>query len=130
VQATIAVDGRRFFKGSVSCVLVGNVAKVLGGIEAFEGARPDDGLLELGVVTAKNPIQWTRTLTRVALGRTEKSPFVEATRGKSFTISFDKRFPYELDGGPRPACKKLRIKVHPASIKICVPEKRTDQSSS
>jgi len=130
VKATIEVDGRRFFKGSVSCVLVGNVAKVLGGIEAFEGARPDDGLLELGVVTAKNPIQWTRTLTRVALGRTEKSPFVEATRGKSFTISFDKRFPYELDGGPRPACKKLRIKVHPASIKICVPEKRTDQSSS
>jgi diacylglycerol kinase family enzyme len=130
VKAIINVDGRRFFKGGVSCVLVGNVAKVFGGIEAFEGARPDDGLLELGVVTAKNPMQWTRTLTRVAMGNTEKSPFIETTRGKTFTISFDKRFPYELDGGPRPACKKLRIKVHPASIQICVAAKGTSQASS
>jgi diacylglycerol kinase (ATP) len=31
-RATIEVDGKRFYKGRVSCVLVGNVAKVLGGI--------------------------------------------------------------------------------------------------
>lgn len=123
VNATVEVDGQRFFKGSVSCVLLGNVSEVLGGIEAFEGARPDDGLLELGVVTAKNPLQWTRTLTRVALGKAEKSPFVETTQGKAFTISFNKRLAYELDGGPRPACKKLRVKVHPSSITICVPAK-------
>jgi hypothetical protein len=57
-KATIAADGRRFFEGRISCVLVGNVGKVLGGVEAFTGARPDDGLLELGVVTAKNPVEW------------------------------------------------------------------------
>jgi YegS/Rv2252/BmrU family lipid kinase len=121
VEAVVTVDGRSFFKGSISCVLVGNVSKVVGGIEAFSGAQPDDGLLDLGVVTAKNPLQWTRTLGRVALGKTEKSPFVETTRGKRFTIRFNRRFPYELDGGARPASKKLRIKVHPSSITICVP---------
>jgi diacylglycerol kinase (ATP) len=57
VKAAIEVDGRRFFKGQVSCVLVRNVGKVLGGVEAFHGAQPDDGLLELGVVTARNPAQ-------------------------------------------------------------------------
>ena len=36
-------------------MLAGNVGQILGGIEAFPEARPDDGLLELGVVTAKNP---------------------------------------------------------------------------
>ena len=51
VRAKIEVDGRRFFKGRISCVLVGNVAKVLGGIEIFSGAQPDDGLLELGSIT-------------------------------------------------------------------------------
>jgi diacylglycerol kinase (ATP) len=121
VKATITVDGRAFFKGRISCVLVANVGKVVGGIEAFSAARPDDGLLDLGVVTAKNPIQWTRTLGRMALGETQKSPFVETTRGKTFTIRFDRRFPYELDGGARPASKRLRIKVHPSSIRICVP---------
>src|ERR1022692_5028482 len=122
-KATITVDGKRFFQGKISCVLVGNVGKVLGGVEAFSGARPDDGLLELGVVTAKNPVEWARTLGRVALGKSEKSPFVEVTRGKKFRIRFDRQFPYELDGGARPAVRKLRIKVHPSSIRICVPQR-------
>ena len=29
--------------------------------------------------------------------------------------------PYELDGGARGTVKKLRIKVHPGSIKLCLP---------
>jgi diacylglycerol kinase family enzyme len=92
-------------------------------VEAFSAAEPDDGLLDLGVVTAKNPAEWARTLGRVALGMAEKSPFVEVTRGKRFRIRFGRRFPYELDGGARPAVRKVRIKVHPASIRICVPAK-------
>ena len=126
VKAFIEVDGRRFFTGRVSCVLVGNVGKVLGGVEAFHGARPDDGLLELGVVTARNPAQWARTLGRVALGDAEKSPFVQVTRGRRFRIRFDRRFPYELDGGARPAVRKLRIKAHPSSVRICVPASPQD----
>jgi len=122
VKATIEVDGARFFKGQISCVLVGNVGKVLGGVEAFSGAQADDGLLELGVVTAKNPAEWARTLARLALSNPEKSPFVEVTRGKKARIRFDRQLPYELDGGLRPAVKKMRIQVHPSSIKVCVPQ--------
>ena len=126
VKATIEVDGRRFFEGRISCVLAGNVSKLLGGVEAFSGAQPDDGLLELGVVTAKNPVEWARTLGRVALGEAEISPFVEVTRGRRFRLRFGRRFPYELDGGARPAVKKVRIKVHPSSIKICIPANAAD----
>lgn len=130
VRATVEVDGRRFFKGNLSCVLVGNVAKILGGIEVFRGSSPDDGLLELGVVTAKNPIQWTRTLGQVVAGRGENSRFVEVARGKRFRIRFDRRFPVELDGGSRPASKKLKIKVHPSSIKICVPAEAAESETT
>jgi YegS/Rv2252/BmrU family lipid kinase len=122
VKATVKVDGQRFFTGRVSCVLVGNVGKILGGISAFSGARPDDGLLELGVVTARNPVEWARTLGRVALGRTENSPFVEVTRGKRIKIKFSRALPYELDGGARGAATELKVKVAPASITICVPD--------
>jgi diacylglycerol kinase (ATP) len=128
VKAKISVEGRRFFKGAVSCVLVGNVGKVVGGIEAFSGASPDDGVLDLGVVTAKNAAQWTRTLGRVALGKTDDSPFVETTAGTSFVIRFSRRLPYELDGGARPPAKKLKIKVHPSSIRICVPQENASPS--
>lgn len=121
--AVIEVDGRRFFQGPVSCVLVGNVSKVLGGIVAFPGAKPDDGLLELGLVTARNPAEWARALGRVVRGRAGESPFVEVTQGKKFRIRFDRRFRYELDGGARTTVKKLRVKTHPGAITICVPAK-------
>jgi diacylglycerol kinase (ATP) len=121
VRAVVKVDGQRFFKGQVSCVLAGNVGRVLGGVEVFPDARPDDGLLQLGVVTAANPADWMRTLGRVATGAAERSPFVEMTAGTSFRIRFDRKIPYELDGGARPAVKDLRIKVYPRSVTICVP---------
>jgi len=121
VKAVVKVDGRRFFKGRASCVLAGNVGRVLGGVEVFPDAQPDDGRLQLGVVTAANPADWMRTLGRVAAGSAERSPFVEMTTGTSFRIRFDRKLPYELDGGARPAVKDLRIKVHPRSVTICVP---------
>ena len=128
VKAVIKVDGKRFFRGPVSCVLAGNVGKILGGVEAFHGAQPDDGLLELGVVTAGNAVQWARTLGRVILGEAERSPFVHVTRGRQFRVKFDRQLPYELDGGARPAARKLRIKVHPSSVRICVPADLADRS--
>ncbi len=121
VKATVEVDGTPFFKGKVSCVLTANVGKILGGIEAFPEARPDDGRLEIGVVTARNPVQWARTFARLARGQAAVSPFVKVTQGKKFTIRFGQKVRYELDGGARPASKKLRIKVHPASVTVCVP---------
>jgi diacylglycerol kinase (ATP) len=121
VKATVVVDGERFVKAQVSCVLAGNVRQILGGIDAFPDARPDDGLLELGVVTAKNPVEWARTLGRVALGTAADSPFVALTRGKRAEIRFSKQVPYELDGGDRPPARKLCVEVHPAAVRICVP---------
>jgi len=121
VKATVEVDGKRFFTGKVSCVLAANVGKILGGIEAFPGAQPDDGRLELGVVTARNPVQWARTFGRLTLGHPDESPFVKATQGKKFRIRFRQKVRYELDGGARPASRKLRIEVCPGSVTVCVP---------
>jgi diacylglycerol kinase (ATP) len=120
-KAKIKVDGERFHSGEVSCVLVGNVGKILGGIEVFPGARTDDGQLELGVVTASNPVQWARVFSRLAAGSGAKSPFVQVTGGKRFNVTFDRPFRYEIDGGARPPATKLRIRVHPASVTVCVP---------
>jgi diacylglycerol kinase (ATP) len=126
VKATVEVDGTLFYKGKVSCVLAANVGKILGGVEAFAEARPDDGRLELGVVTAANPVQWARTFARLARGQAAVSPFVKVTQGKKFRIRFGQKVRYELDGGARPASKKLRIKVRPGSVTVCVPSGRRE----
>jgi diacylglycerol kinase (ATP) len=129
VRATIEVDGERFFSGKISCVLAANVGKILGGVEAFPQAQPDDGRLELGVVTARNPVQWARTFGRLVLGHPERSPFAEVTRGTEFKIRFDQKVRFELDGGTRPASKKLRIKVCRSSVTVCVPPGSADEHS-
>jgi len=122
VKATVKVDGKRFFDGKIACVLAANVGEILGGVKAFPRAQPDDGRLEFGVVTAGTPVQWARAFSRIALGHPERSPFARVTRGKKLTIRFDRKTRFELDGGARPASRKLRIKVHPGSVTVCVPE--------
>ena len=80
-RARIDVDGARWYKGKASCILLGNVGALFGGIDAFEDARPDDGVLELGIVTADGIVEWSRTIARATAGTPHKSPFVQVDQG-------------------------------------------------
>ena len=122
VRAKIKVDGERWYDGPAGCVLLGNIGTVMGGIAAFDDARPDDGWLDVGVATADGPLQWARTVGQMATGRTERSPFVEMTRGRRVTIKLAGPVTYELDGGDRKPAAKLKARIVPAAITIRVPE--------
>jgi diacylglycerol kinase (ATP) len=120
-EAKIRVDGATWFDDRTSAILVGNVGSLFGGIEAFDDAKPDDGMLELGVVTAESPLEWARTIARTAVGTTAKSPFVQMTRAKKIEVKLSKKVLYELDGGDREKVKSLEIEVEPGAIDVCVP---------
>ena len=62
------VDGNLWFSGDLSCLLVGNVGTLFGGMTVFQDARPDDGRLDVGVVTATGVSAWLRAL-RAPRGR-------------------------------------------------------------
>jgi len=117
----IKVDGATWYDGKASCVLLGNVSELFSGIEAFEDASPDDGMLELGVVSADGLVDWARTIARTAVGNATSSPLVQATKAKKAKITFDRKVLYELDGGHRSKVKKLRIEIDPGAITVCVP---------
>ena len=120
-KARIRIDGVDWFEDLTSCVLVGNVGTLTGGVRAFETAEPDDGWLDVGVVTAKGAVQWARTFGRAVVGTAERSPFVRTTRAKAVDVRFDHPVPYELDGGDRGPVKRLEITVEPGAIEVCVP---------
>jgi diacylglycerol kinase (ATP) len=121
VQTKIRVDERKWFEGPTTCVLFGNVGTITGGIRAFDDARPDDGYLDVGVVTADGALQWARTLGRAAAGRSEISPFVEMTQGRVIDVRFAEPITYELDGGKRGTSKNLQATIVPAALTFCVP---------
>jgi diacylglycerol kinase (ATP) len=123
-KAKIDVDGVRWYKGAASCILVGNVGRLFGGIDVFEDARPDDGRLEVGVVNADGITDWMRTLARTAVGQAERSPLVQATSATKVKVKLDRKVLYEVDGGDREKVKSFTIKVQPAAITICLPKEK------
>ena len=120
-RAHIKVDGEAWYTGDATCILVGNVGELFAGIEVFPGADPDDGLLELGVVTAEGPFQWTRTIARTVVGTASQSPFVRVTRARSIKVKLNRKVVYELDGSDRKKVRRFSVNVEPSAVSVCVP---------
>jgi diacylglycerol kinase (ATP) len=119
--AKIRIDGTPWYEGPASCILVGNVGELFGGIEVFADARPDDGVLDVGVLTSEGPVQLVRAAARTAVGSAEKSPFVRVTQGRKVRVKLDRKVRYELDGGDRKKVKSFKVDVEPGAITVCVP---------
>ena len=120
-KARVEVNGDLWYKGDASCLLIGNVGALFGGVEAFESARPDDGELEVGITHAESLGQWARTIARTAVGSAGESPFVQVTKAKRIDVEFNRKVLYELDGGERDEVKRLKVKVEPEAIVLRVP---------
>jgi diacylglycerol kinase family enzyme len=120
-RATIEVDGVGWYKGKASCILLGNVGELFGGVDAFEDARPDDGKLDLGVVTAEGLLDWGRLIARAAVGTASKSPFAQTTKARSVRVKLNRKVLYELDGGDRTKVKSFKVKIEAGAISVCVP---------
>jgi len=120
-KARIEVNGDLWYKGDASCLLVGNVGALFGGLEAFDSASPEDGQLELGVTRAESVGEWARTVARTAIGSAADSPFVQATKAERIDVELGRKVLYELDGGERKEVKRLKVKVKPAALTVMVP---------
>jgi diacylglycerol kinase (ATP) len=121
-DARIEVNGELWYEDQASCVLLGNVGSLFAGVEVFDNAHPDDGMLELGVTNAEGIGEWARTFARTALGSATKSPFVQATKAKKVDVKLSRKVRYELDGGGRTTAKRLKIRVEPGAIRVRVPD--------
>jgi diacylglycerol kinase (ATP) len=129
-KAKIKVDGVPWYAGAATCILVGNVGRLFGGVEVFADARPDDGRLELGVVNADGVTDWVRALARTAAGQAERSPLVQSTSAKKIKVKLNRKVLYEIDGSDREKVKSFGIKVKPAAITICLPREELGHSDN
>ena len=120
-RAKIKVDGVDWYTGKASCILLGNVGELFGGIEVFEDSHPDDGKLDLGVVTAEGLVEWTRMIARAAVGTASSSPLAQTTKARSVKVKLNRKIRYELDGGDREKVSAFKVKVEPGAINVCVP---------
>ena len=122
-KAKVRIDGEKWFSGETTCILIGQMAEVARDVQIFPQNDPADGLIEVGVVTAKNIRQWAQLLVHAAFGNAHRSPLTRMIQASKVDISFDHATPYELDGGARKATKNFKIRVKHRAIAVHVPVK-------
>ena len=77
-------------------------ASLFAGVEVFADAEPDDGRLDIAVITAEGLAEWARTVARTVAGSPERSPVLPGhARRSKVKVKLDRKVPYELDGGAR-----------------------------
>lgn len=118
VGATVSVDGEQVWSGRTAMVLIGNCGAVTGGLEVFPDATPDDGRLDVAVLTAERWSEWLRIGWRLVRGRPQADDDVVRFRGSAVDVELDRPMAYELDGEDRPPARHLTFWIEPSALRV------------
>jgi diacylglycerol kinase family enzyme len=121
LRVRISLDGARPFRRRARTVLVANVGRLQGGITLLPDAEPDDGLLDVAVLTPRTLRHWLR-LAYAVLRRRPQVPGMETFRARSVDIRSDTVQPRELDGDVIAPARSLTVEVRPQALTVCVPD--------
>jgi diacylglycerol kinase family enzyme len=121
VRVRIRLDGGVPLTRRVRTVLVGNVGKLQGGIPLLPGAEPDDGWLDVAVLSPHTLGHWL-ALAWGVLGRRARVPRLETFRAKRVEVFCRKPQPRELDGDVIAPGRSLAVEVRPGALWVCVPD--------
>jgi YegS/Rv2252/BmrU family lipid kinase len=102
-------------------VLVGNVGRLQGGIPLLPDARPDDGHLDVAVLSPQSLGHWAQLAWGVVRKR-ETVSRMQTYRAKKVEIVSTKVQSRELDGDVIEPGRSLTVTVRPGALCLCVPK--------
>ena len=103
-----------------SSVLIGNVGELQGGVTLLPGAEPDDGVLDLLVLTARGLAGWAALAADVLLRR-RRTRHVARIAFRELHVVLDRPQLWELDGEVMGRTRQLRVAVRPGALLVRVP---------
>lgn len=105
-------------------IMVANMGKLQGGIEAVPDAHSQNGMLRIGIVRASGVPAWLSLLGSAVLGNINKSPHYTLLEGQKIAIEPIKGPKhYQCDGNLFPPTKKLLVEIYPKAVTVLVSEK-------
>ncbi len=119
-NCTVTVDDDEPVQTRARTVLVGNVGKLQGGLPVLPDALPDDGILDVLVISPRTKLEWVGVAVRV-IARRSHPDHMEHMRGRRVLIECESVEPYELDGDLRGETDRLLCVVEPGALVLCVP---------
>jgi YegS/Rv2252/BmrU family lipid kinase len=120
VRATLRADGRPVLRRRASGIIVGNVGALQGGVALLPGAEPDDGLLDLMVLTARGWSGWLALAVDVFLRRTRTGRVAHSVF-RELRVQLDRPQLWELDGEVMGTTRELVVAVQPGRLLVRVP---------
>lgn len=121
MRVRIRLDGGAPIRRRARTVLVGNVGRLQGGITLLPDAEPDDGCLDVAVLTPHNLRHWL-VLAWGVLRRRRDVARMETYRARRVEITSDRAQPRQLDGDVIEPNRSLAVTVRPRALCLCVPE--------
>jgi len=120
MRVTVRIDDGELMRREARTVLVANVGRLQGGIRLLLNAAPDDGVLDIAVLTPRTLRNWL-SLGWAVLRREQRVPSMEVFRGAKVEVVSDRPQPRQLDGDLIEAGRQLLVEIQPDALWLCVP---------
>lgn len=121
-RVTLRLDGGPPLQRRAKSVVIANMGKITGGLEAVPTASPDDGKLDIGVLKAETLGQWLRLLGYALLGRTQDAPDFDVYQARRIELETSFPEPIQFDGEDGGKTRKLTVEIVPKAVQIMLPE--------
>jgi diacylglycerol kinase (ATP) len=116
---TLQVDDGPVQQRRIRAVVVGNLGMLQGGIQLMPGAVPDDGWLDVVVVSPRSLLGWLSVTGAVITRRGHAT--VEHFRCRTIEVRAERPLHAQLDGDPAGTAQLMRATVDPLALLIRVP---------
>lgn len=125
MRTRITLDDRPSFARRPRTVIVGNVGRLQGGVRLLSDAQPDDGLLDVAILSPRTLRHWV-ALGWGVLRRKNTVARMETFTATRVEIRSNRAQPRQLDGDLIEPGKNLLVTVRPQALLLCVPQPETD----
>jgi len=120
----IRLDGGEPMGRLARCVVVGNVGLLPGGFVLLPEARPDDGLLDVGILAPAGLFGWPRVGWRVLSRSSHGDAVLERYQARRVEIAAEAQLPRQADGELIGAATSLTVELVPGGLVVRVPAAR------
>jgi diacylglycerol kinase (ATP) len=115
----VTMDDGPVLRREAAGVLVGNVGRLQGGLAVLPNAQPDDGLLDVMLLTPHAIRGWPVLALRILLRKPDDGEQATVLRGRRVQITADRPTPLEYDGEEAGESTGITVRVLPGAIVIC-----------
>ena len=122
-EFTVQVDGARPVVREAHCVVVGNVGVLPGGFTLLRGARVDDGLLDVGILSPRGVLGWLLVARRTVGGRHRPGPELEHFQGAHIEVRSTTELTRQLDGDVILPGRSLSVSLRAGALRVRAPER-------